>query len=67
VAQTHRSNASTLMNFENAMRQKGGAAAMMAVIPLVQPMSLELNYALLEEVHALRTKRDGKPQSSARS
>ncbi|QYM78760.1 hypothetical protein K0B96_15870 [Horticoccus luteus] len=49
-----RSNPMSLNRVEELLRQRAVDWPVQAMLPLVQPMSLELNYALLEKYYALQ-------------
>ncbi|HVU24649.1 MAG TPA: hypothetical protein VHE13_11035 [Opitutus sp.] len=54
VAGAHRASATTLERFEAIMRGDDPGGALRAVLTVVQPMTLELNYALIAKAHALQ-------------
>ncbi|HWA85144.1 MAG TPA: hypothetical protein VG710_02885 [Opitutus sp.] len=52
LAEAHRASAATLQHFEEIARGDDPGAALRAVLPVVQPMTLELNYALIAKAYA---------------
>ena len=57
LAGVHRATATTLERFEEIMRGDDPGAALRAVLPVVQPMTLELNYALIAKSYTWRRAR----------